>query len=390
MSLSTEASMDSLPLNTVYTLIVPQSVASPRLAQQLGRYSLSMAAEAETDFSEFAFSTDTFQIMEYGKPENFLRLQATVRRDEAELNGIRFQWHGYSLSGDVAVQRAEETFELSTLVWFQDVPYQLEVDFLPWESLRFSGSYGLEGYYLFAQTRSASIDSGRIEEFLGNPFYLHSKNLPLALKKGTMYASVDVAGLVSTDGLMHTRASTARLQNIPFSTITKNNLDLAFAINRNQLSLNRITYQDEYSELNGRGSANLQELLPLKAGASLSLESPDGEERYSSDARIDANSIQGRLEFASAPIERLGIEAVNGNLSGSIGIDGNLPRPDLAIALSLNEGRLNLDPFGLNLAVYYSRDSVEIESPRERAASISKAESFSSNPATGPSTSSRS
>ena len=364
LSLSTEASMDSLPLNTVYTLIVPQSVASPRLAQKLGRYSLSTAAEVETDFSEFMFSTDAFQIREYGRPENFLRLQAKLRRDEAELKDISFQWQGYSLSADVAVQRAEEAWELSTLVWFQEVPYQLEVDFLPWESLRFSGSYGLEGYYLFAQTRSASIDSGRIKEFVGNPFYLHSENLPLALKKGTMYASVDVAGLVGADGLMHTRASTARLQNIPFSTITKNNLDLAFSLNENRLSVNRITYQDEYSELSGRGNARLQELLPLKANASLSLESSDGEERYSSDALIDADSIQGRLEFVRSPIKRLGIEAVNGKVSGSIGIDGKLPRPDLAIALSLNEGRLNLDPIGLNLAVTYSGDSVQINSLR--------------------------
>jgi translocation and assembly module TamB len=362
LSLSTEASMNRLPLNTLYTLLVPQSGSSSRLEQRLRRYSLSMSGGGKTDFYDFAFSTDSFEILENGQPENFLRLQAAVQRDSADLNDIRFQWKGYSLRGDVAVQRAEETMELSTLVWFQEVPYQLEVDFLPWKSVRFSGSYGLEGYYLLNQVRTAVLDSGRAAEFVGNPFYLHSENLPVVLKKGTMYASVDTAGLIKQDGSMQTRASTARLRNFPFSTITKNTLDLSFTVNDNQLSLDRIAYQDEYSELGGRGNADLQNLLPLKASGLINLEASEGEERYSSDARIDGNSIQGRLEFVSAPIERLGIEAVNGNLSGSIAIDGNLPRPDLAILLSLNDGRLNLDPLGLELALEYSGDTVEIRS----------------------------
>jgi len=362
LELSTEASLNKLPLNTLYRLLVPQGGAPPRLEQQLRRYSLSMAAEATTDFSDFEFSTDRFEIMENGQPENFLRLQAAVQRDAADLNDIRFQWKGYSFTGDVAVQRAEQTMELSTLFWFQDIPYQLDVDFLPWRSVRFSGSYGLEGYYLFPQTRTPVLDSGRLTEFVGNPFHLHSEKLPVALNKGTMYASVDMTGLIKPDGSLYTTGSTARLRNIPLSTITKNTLDLTFGLNDNQLSLDRITYQDEYSVLSGRGSADLQDLLPLKASAAIRLEAFEGDEQYSSDARIDGSSIQGRLEFASAPIQRLGIKAVNGNLSGSIAIDGNLPRPDLAIVLALNDGRLNLDPLGLDLAATYSSDSVEISS----------------------------
>jgi len=362
LSLSTEASINKLPLDTLYRLLVPQSGVSPRLVQRLGRYSLSMAAGVATDFTDLSFSTDSFEIIENGQPENFLRLRATVQRDTADLNDIRLRWKDYSLQGDVAVKRVEQTLELSTLVWFQDIPYQLDVDFLPWRSVRFSGSYGLEGYYLFARARTSVEDSGRVAEFWGNPFHLHSENLPITLKKGTMYTSVDLAGLVGPDGSMYTSASTARLRNIPFSTITKNTLDLGFDLNGNRLSLTRIGYQDEYSELSGRGTADLRDLLPLQASGSISLEAPGGEERYSSDASIDGSSVQGRLEFTSAPIGRLGIQAVKGNLSGSIAIDGNLPKPDLAIFLSLNDGRLNLDPLRLELAATYSRDSVQISS----------------------------
>ncbi len=361
-SLSTDASMNRLPLNTLYTLIVPQSSASSRLEQRLRRYSLSMAGGGKTDFSDFAFSTDSFEILENGQPENFLRLQAAVHKDGADLNDIRFQWKGYSLRGDVAMQRTEERMRLSTLVWLQEVPYQLDVDFLPRKSVRFSGSYGLEGYYLWNQVGNAVVDSGRAAGFVGNPFYLHSENLPIVLKKGTMYASVDTAGLIKQDGSMQTRISTARLQNIPFFTITKNALDLSFAVHDKRLSLDRIAYRDEYSELGGHGSADLQQLLPLKASGLISLEASEGEERYRSDARVDGNSIQGRLELARAPIGRLGIKAVNGNLSGTIAVDGNLPRPDLAMLLTLNDGRLNLDPLGLELALEYSGDTVEIRS----------------------------
>ena len=362
LSLNTELSMTELPLDILYTLLVPQPKASPRLEKRLRRYSLSTVLGASTDFTDYELSTETFEILEDDQPANFLRMQATVQSDGAALNDIRFQWEGYSLHGDVSMQRAEEAMAVSTLVWFQDVPYQLEVEYQPWESLRFNGSYGLEGYYLFPQTRSAVMDSGRVTELRGNPFYLHSENLPIALNKGTTYASADISGLVEADGSMYTMDSRLRLRNLPFSTITKNDLELDFKIIDNQLSLNRIVYEDEFSELGGRGSAVLQQLLPFKAGGSVSLENREGGERYDSDARIDGNSIQGRLDFASAPIERLGIEAVKGNLSGSIAINGYLPKPDLAIALSLNEGRLNLDPLGLDLAVDYSQDIVEISS----------------------------
>jgi translocation and assembly module TamB len=362
LSLNTEASMTKLPLDTLYTLLVPQQKESPRLEKQLRRYSLSTVLGVSTDFDDYDLSTETFEILDSDQSANFLRMQAKVQREGAELNDIRLQWKDYSLHGDVRMQRTEEAMEVSTLVWIQDIPYKLEVDLQPWESLRFSGSYGLEGYYLFPQTRSGGMASGRVTEYWGNPFYLHSENLPIALKKGTMYASVDISGLVETDGAMHATDSKVRLRNLPFSTITKNTLDLDFRISNKQLSLNRIVYEDEFSRLSGTGSAVVQELLPLKASGLVNLEAPEGEEQYSSDARIDGNSIQGWLEFGSAPIQRLGIEAVHGSLSGSIAIDGNLPKPDLDIALSLNEGRLNLDPLGLELAADYSRDVVKISS----------------------------
>ena len=252
--------------------------------------------------------------------------------------------------------------EVSTVVWFQDIPYQLDLDFQPWRSLRFKGSYGLEGYYLFTRTRTSVLDSGRVTDFFGNPFHLRTEKLPVALKKGTMYASLDMTGLVKPDGSMHTSAATATVQNIPLSTITRNSVNLTFGINERRLSLDRIVYRDEFSELSGRGSADLEELLPLKASAKIRLQGPEGNEQYSSEALIDGSAIRGRLEFASSPVKRLGIEAVNGNLSGSIAVDGTLPKPDLDILLRLNQGRVNLDPLELELAAAYSADAVRIAS----------------------------
>ncbi|UCF99272.1 MAG: translocation/assembly module TamB domain-containing protein [Spirochaetaceae bacterium] len=362
LTLNTEARLNNLPLDTLYELLVPEIQVSPRLQQQLTRYSLSMAAEASTDFVDFTLSSDLFEIVEKDRPQNFVRLQALMNRDTVELRDVRFQWEDYSLNGDVEVERVEETLELSTLFWFEEIPYQLDIDFLPRRSVRFSGSYGLEGYYLLNQTAAPVLLSGRITQLWGNPFQLRSENLPIALTKGTIYASVDVNGLVGSGGSIYTTASTARVRNLPFSTIKKNTLDVEFALYDDQLFLNRIAYQDEFSSLSGSGSAQLQDLLPFAASGSIDLRSPEGEEAYTSSASIEANRIDGRFEFIRAPIERLGIRAVIGNISGSITMEGTLPRPDLSILLSLNNGRLNLDPLGLNLAATYSRDAVQLSS----------------------------
>lgn len=361
-TLQAEASLNRIPLNTVYRLLIPEQRISPRLDQRLRRYTVSLAAGATTDFTDFTLSTQQVEVLEEDQPDNILRFAGNMTGDALELTDIRVEWQGYSLRGDITAERREENTELSSLFWFEDVPYQVELDVSPGNSVRISGSYGLEGYYSFTRTVNPVLLSGRIAQLWGKPFRLRSENLPITLKQGTMYVSLDVAGLMDSGGSSYATSSMTRLRNIPFSTVKKNSLELAFELYGDRLSLNRIAYQDGISELNGSGAAELEDLVPIKASASIRLQSPQGEELYSSDARIDGTQINGQLEFVRSPIQRFGIEAVNGDISGSIAIDGNLPRPDLKVALSLNDGRLNLDPLGLELSATYTEESVELSS----------------------------
>jgi hypothetical protein len=361
-TLSSEAELKSMPLETLHGLLVPQSRASPRLEGRLRRYSVSMTAGVATDFSDFRLSTEQFEIVETEKPGNFLRLSATMNRDSAELSELLVQWQDYSLRGEAGIQRTEETMELSSLLWIEDVPYQLEVDFVPRSSVRFSGSYGLKGYYRFEQTMTPVLRSTRMAQRWGNPFRLHTENLPIPLKKGTLFASLDVAGLMDAGGSLYTNPSIVRLRNIPFPNVQKNPVEAGFELTDDKISFDRIVYQDEFSQLSGGASAELQDLFPLKAIGSLRLQSPDGQETYSAEAGVDEKRIEGQVEFARAPIERVGIQAVNGDISGSIAVDGTLPSPDLSILLALNEGRVNLDPLRLSLSAEYSEDSVELGS----------------------------
>jgi len=360
--LSTEASVRRLPLDTLYRVTAPNLRISPRLQRELGRYAVSVTGEATTDFSTFQLSTDRLEILDTRRPENFLSLKAVMDSDSLDLNDIQLRWEEYSLRGDVAVERSEETIAMSTLIWFEDTPYQIDLDLQPNKTLQFSGSYGLKGYYHFNPTNSAMLLDRRITQLRGQSFGIRSENLPIVLKNGTVYASVDVAGLLGPDRAIYTSSSTARLRDIPFSTVKKNTLDLLFSLNDNRMSIDRIAYSDAHSTLNGSGIAEIGELLPLQASGSIVLESPGNAESYRGNAAIADKQVRGQLEFSSSPIKRFGIEAVNGTISGSISMNGTLPRPDLSLSLSLNEGRLNLDPLDLDLRATYTPDSFEISS----------------------------
>ena len=74
---------------------------------ELGRYAVSVDAQASSDFRDFALSTELFEILEVERPENFLRLQASMSKDTVELQDVQFQWEEYSLKGDAALQRLQ-------------------------------------------------------------------------------------------------------------------------------------------------------------------------------------------------------------------------------------------------------------------------------------------
>jgi hypothetical protein len=361
-ALQAEASLNRIPLDTVYRLLIPEQRISPRLEQRLRRYMVSVAAGVATDFLDFTLSAEQVEVLEEDQPDNTLRFSGIFTGDAVEITDIRAEWQGYSLRGDIAAVRLEESTELSSLFWFEDVPYQVDLDISPGKAALISGSYGLEGYYSFSRTINPVLLSGRIAQLWGNSFRLRSENLPVTLKQGTMYVSLDVAGLIDSGGSPYATSSMTRLRNIPFSTVKKNSLEVAFELYDDRLSLNRVAYQDEISELNGSGTADIEDLVPIKANASIRLQSPQGAELYSCDARIDSTQIEGQLEFARSPIQRFGIETINGDISGSIAIDGTLPKPDLEVVLSLNDGRLNLDPLGLELSATYTEESVELSS----------------------------
>jgi hypothetical protein len=361
--LNGEATVGKLPLNTLYRLIAPpasQAKISVRRLEQLSRYSLSITAGVSTDFSTFSVASEELVIIETEKPENNLRLKGSVTQNTVELGDIQLQWEDYAFRGDIAVEQTEETLEVSSLFWLQDIPYQLEVDYLPGQSVRISGSYGLEGYYLFNQTMVPGMITSRETYLWGRSFGLESENLPIAFKQGTMYATVDVAGLLGSDGALYTTASSVGLRNLPLATVPKNSLELAFDLNDDQLNLKRITYEDEFSSLTGGGIATMDALYPIKGSGEIALQSSDQRESYRSNITVEGTQIHSELEVTRVPLKRFGIQGVNGSLSGSIAMDGELPRPDLSIAVTLNDGRLNLDSLSLSLAAEYSQDSVEL------------------------------
>src|SRR5208282_1145920 len=78
------------------------------------------------------------------------------------------------------------------------------------------------------------------------------------------------------------------------------------------------------------------------------LRSPDGAESYSVKGGLAKGVLALVVQFDGAPLQRLGITAVQGSLSGSGSITGPLDQPEADVALSLKQGKLGTDPLALD------------------------------------------
>jgi len=361
MNLTASGLADSIPLGTLYGLLGPQSSRSKALEKRLSSYTVSASVKGSTNLKSFSLAADRVEIVEVGKTGNSIRFSLEADNKFLELKDLQAAWEGYDLAGSIAARRQEKGVSVDSLLWFETVPYKIELQYLPDRELRISGSYGLEGYYRFRETVQVAFP-GTASLIWGNPFRLRSENLPIPLQKSTMYASLDIEGLIEGNGSPYVRSGEAQLRNIPLRVLNKNSMALSFQLYNKQLSVDRIVYKDAVSTLVGSGTAEVEDVIPLRGKTSIQLESPEGAERYSVAGRIDNKEIEGSLSFSQAPMKRAGVEVVSGNISGSVSAVGSLPDPDLQIRLALEEGRLNLDPLELDLAVEYSAESIRLSS----------------------------
>ena len=137
------------------------------------------------------------------------------------------------------------------------------------------------------------------------------------------------------------------------------------------LDLTRLSVTDGATTLVGSAHADIalpndvfdpQFFSAVTVQGTTSLRSPDGAESYSVKGGMARGVLALAVQFDGAPLQRLGITAVQGALSGSGTISGPLGQPAVDVAVSLKQGKLGTDPLSLDGHLAVGPDGFQVRS----------------------------
>ncbi len=355
--LQVRATLVRIGLGSVYDLLQSPKRQSAEARRMLGGLSVSTTLEVDTDFSAYRVGSDRVEVRSVRNPANRITLRLAGDRQSLALSQVDAAWRGYHLTGqaevaDLRAERGATTFKSSFVL--EDIPYRIEGRYLPGREIHVTGSHELSVSYLFSGWGSPALQPDGTMPPQGSPFRIYSRDLPIPLKEGTLLASLNVEGIVTRSGEILALSPESRLRNIPMMAVRENELAAGFSVSDGRISLNTLTYRDRISRLSGSGEAVISGLAPLTASLSLALAQVEGGERYSLTGSLEGEGLTAGLEFQNVPLTRFGENVLAGSLSGDMEVSGSLPEPELQAALSLNDGRLNVDPVELDLQVGYA------------------------------------
>ena len=361
--LSLAAKVRGITPGTTARLIAPGTRIAEALASRLHPYSLSFGVELWSDFQRFSLGSSEVELLERESPDNRLRFSFNASNDLLQVDDIELKWGEYRVSGLVEAETAPDRTTARSLLWVQGVPYELEASYVPGEGVTLQGSYGLALSVRARGIGDSSLAPSPYAPLVGSPFRIRTEGFPVPLPGGTMKVSVDAVGILTSGGTLIARSTSSELQDIPLRTMPSNSLELGFTLRDRTLELERVRYSDRLSTVSGGGSAVLANHAPLTLTAALTLAEPGGSEGYALNLDIDNGRIAaGELRFERAPLERLGVTAIVGELAGVIRAGGTLMSPELDVRAALQDGRLNTDALRAELSGRLSRERLVLDS----------------------------
>jgi translocation and assembly module TamB len=356
-SLSFDARLHGISVDSLSELLGMKSRLSPYLAREFGGLILSLDFSLDTDFNHYSLSSEDVEIYQRSDPGNAVRFAFDLSDDAVKVKGLTAKWKEYSLAGEAEARLWPWQTEFSTSFSFQGLPYQIKGTILQGRRLEIEGSYGL---------RVAVLSRGMVDPELlptaqqiahGTTFSFQASELPIPLASGKVLLSTDLQGAVTASGSVYARSGKTVLVDIPFLPLKQNQLQVSFLLQKDRLSLEKLSYRDRISSVSGSGNLVVGGLAPLAVEGRLNLQDSRNSERYSINTRIAEGKANIVLDFNRSPLARMGELPVSGDLAGSLTLKGNLSAPELAANLRLQDGKISADPLAAELLVSY-RDNL--------------------------------
>jgi hypothetical protein len=141
--------------------------------------------------------------------------------------------------------------------------------------------------------------------------------------------------------------------------------------------LQRISYSDSVSQLDGSGEASWN-LRQGNAAFEVSFENPlyPQGEWYILTGALEDSAIEAELLARGSPVERFGVSTFTGGVNATLDLSGPIQDPTLSGEFELVNGRFNNDPLLFSASVTADRQTATIDSARGQF-SRTRIESFS-------------
>ncbi len=354
--------LSGIPLHTVYQLISPPQSFSPRLNRRLKPLSLNISLDIKTDFKQFKLISPEVRITDTNNIDNAVRFGITGDNTAFVISDITVEWDEYVMSGFFKTASAGNRTDFKSTLLFEGKTYTFEGFHIPGRELQIDGSHSFQVSILSSGMVNPLLSPGPVLPLHGSPFQVKMRSFPVPFKKGVMYISTDIDGIVTRGGALFLASKQTEFKNIPFISPGDNSLRMSFSVKRDILRFESLVFEDHLSTLEGSGEIIISDFSPVIGKGWINLGSQTDQERYSLTAELKRNEIYVEFDFWRAPLDRLGKMIISGDGSGRVGVKGSYTDPQVKAEFVLNGGRLNVDPLALEVSISYNKKQFNLES----------------------------
>ncbi|MBN2533298.1 MAG: translocation/assembly module TamB domain-containing protein [Spirochaetales bacterium] len=328
-SLKFDGNLTNIPTSHVYKLFMQDSFFSARIFQFLENLTMNSKFHFSSNFKTAEYYTDNVLIQDHTDNSNYSFFSVKGSEKEAVVDSIQAQWEKFDLSGNVYTRFNEkDTISFLSNFNLEGIPYGITGYYNRDQILSIKGNYGLNAFISFNKANRMTIKA----DALKLPFPLSGE------KEEVAYTSFSISGIFPATGDWQVVSPSMIFYNIPVFCIKENELEVVFTLNKKELFLSEIMYEDTLSELSGLGKIQFGNDENQKTRSFVLLTGKKTEEYYSVSALLDQDTVDARVEFINSPLDRIGKFIVTGSLSGNLEFTGPLRNPEIDGNVSLVKG----------------------------------------------------
>jgi translocation and assembly module TamB len=336
-------SADEVPTNTASREFLPEKATKALLNLPLF---LTTEAYLTTNFDRFSFSLLPF-IINGPEGTEIARGSINGNNERLKIENANLRIGQYEAGGEMEVVRqSPSTYNFKSSVSVNSVYYNLSGALHQGTTLVVRGNYGLYlGLFLHPDLAAFSVKMD---------------TLPIPLNDGSVSeVSFNGRGVYRSNENWNVQVNQLKLRDIP-QLPEESQVELSGAVKPGSLQLNRLTYSDGISTLNGNANIKYDSLRPFLGSGWINLANENESETYRLVGRKTSAGVQANIQINSAPVARFRAIPIEGLVSGSVDLRGTYNDPVINFSVTLDEGEYNNGPLLLETVGRYKDDLLEL------------------------------